>query len=376
MKILVAADSFKDSLDSLRVCEAICRGLKQANANFEISIFPLADGGEGTSDILAYHLGGKKAKIKVCDPLFRTIEADYLISGDNKTAFIEMAKASGLQLLSTSERNPLLTSTFGVGQMIQDAIEKGVEKITLAIGGSATNEGGIGMATALGIELYDGHNTKLRGTGEDLGHLAKISFNENTRKKLSKISFSVICDVTNQLSGPTGASFIYGAQKGADDNMIKILDTGLIKLAKLTKADDLANLPGAGAAGGLGFGAMTFLGAKLFRGIDMIMQMTDFEKHIQGVDVIITGEGRIDDQTSEGKLIHGVASMGLKYHIPVIALCGSLGLNSKIIKDLGLTAAFSITPHPVDLDIALRDTEINLETTSYNVGKLLNLLHN
>ncbi len=372
MKILIAADSFKDALNSFSVCSAIERGLDMANPDFHITSFPLADSGEGTSDILFYHLGGRKQTLTVNDPLFRHVNVDYLVAEDGKTAFIEMAKSAGLQLLTPAERNPMHTSTYGLGEMIRHAIDQGVENIILAIGGSATNDGGMGMAAALGFQFIDIHGRLLKGSGSDLNKIETITVSDELKSSLGKIKFSVICDVKNPLLGPRGAAFTYGKQKGADEDMLKILDDGLKHLAIKSNKLNLASIEGTGAAGGLGFGAMAFLDARLRRGIDLIIQLTDFETKVKNCDLIITGEGKIDNQTNQGKLIHGITGVASKYNIPVIALCGTLEATPANIKDLGLNAAFSITPKPCRLSLALSETAKNLETTAYNIGKLLN----
>lgn len=371
MRILIAADSFKDALDSFGVCASISKGFKLAHPEFEVHSFPLADGGEGTSDILAHHLGGRKRRLLVADPLLRTIQTDYLLSADGKTAFIELAKSSGLQLLKVSERNPMFTTTFGFGEMINDAISQGVNKIILAIGGSATNDAGIGMARALGFEFLDNDDKELLGKGADLTHLSRIVGHEKNAHKLSKISFSVICDVKNPLLGPNGAAKVYAGQKGASDEEIIILNTGLQNLAKIAGKENLADTEGAGAAGGMGFGAMVFLNATLHRGIDLIMQLTQFENQIKSFDLIITGEGKIDGQTAQGKLVQGITSIAAKHHKPVIALCGTLEASPAEISSIGLQAAFSISTIPQTLELALKNTAINLESTAFNIARIV-----
>ena len=373
MKILIAADSFKNALDSLRVCRAIERGLNKGNPLIQTQCFPMADGGEGTIDILAYHLGGKKRELMAVDPLFRPIKTDYLISEDGKTVFIEMAKTSGLQLLIEKERNPLLTTTFGLGKIILDAINLGIKNIILAIGGSATNDAGIGMATALGYKFYDKDHLQLKGIGEDLLRIIKIEISAENQQLLSDVSFSVICDVRNPLYGPEGAAHIYSRQKGATDDDILVLDKGLKKLADVTNQSALASTEGAGAAGGLGFGAMAFLNATLYRGIDLIIDITHFEQHVLSSDIIITGEGKLDNQTSHGKLIYGITTCASKYNKPVIALCGSIDITPEYTTKLGLQAAFSIIKKPCNLNQAIAETEKDLEAAAFNIAQILSL---
>lgn len=371
MKILIAPDSFKDALNSFGVCNAIELGLKKANPDFQIISFPIGDGGEGTVDILLHHIGGQKVSLTVNDPLFRPLTADYLIADDGKTAFIEMAKSSGLQLLTPDERNPMITTSYGFGEMISHAIDLGVENIVLSIGGSATNDGGMGMAKALGYQFFDRHGTLLKGIGGELNKIETITVSELSRSKFAKIKFSVICDVKNPLFGPDGSAYLYSKQKGADDSMLKILNDGLQHLSIKSNHANLAWTEGAGAAGGLGFGAMVFLGAQLYRGIDLIIKLTDFEQKAKDCDIIITGEGKIDGQTSQGKLIPGITMVASKYNIPVIALCGTLEAGPDDISNLGLKAAFSITPKPCTLQYALSETAKNLENTAFNIGRMI-----
>ena len=386
MKVLIACDSFKDALDAPSVCRAIERGLQLADPSVSTRIFPLADGGEGLSEILNFHLGLKKVEIEVYDPLFRKIKAFYSLSSDNQTAFIEMAQAAGLQLLTNEERNPLKTTTFGVGEMINDALKNDAKHIVLGIGGSATNDVGIGMAAALGWQFLDKNGENLIGIGENLSRIQKIVPPASggwlmssgkwivTPRRFDKVVFDVMCDVTNPLYGEHGATCTYARQKGATDDMISILDEGLKTFAHLFAdnfypAEKLAMTKGSGAAGGLGFGAIAFLTANLKSGIDAMMDLTDFDKEIDWADIIITGEGRLDNQTAHGKLIAGIISRAQQK--PVIALCGAVDAPPQYLNDLGLKAAFSIAQKPCLLQEALNLTAENLEKTAFNVGRLL-----
>lgn len=371
MKILIATDSFKDALPALQVCQAIERGVKLADSTIETTLFPLADGGEGTAEILTYHSGGNWQTVQVHDPLFRLIRAGYGISADGQTAFIEMAQAAGLQLLKLEERNPLKTSTYGVGEMIQDAIQKKVQKIILGIGGSATNDAGIGMAGALGFEFWDTVDA-MDLIGGNLASIYRIipPFPD------SPIILEVLCDVDNPLYGSNGAAHVYARQKGADDTAILKLDAGLQHFAEVLEnhfGRDFSNIPGAGAAGGMGAGAMAFLNATLQPGIQTIMELTHFDEVLHHFDLIITGEGKIDDQTLHGKLISGITKKAQLFHIPVIALCGSLLATPKEIAKIGLHAAFSILNRPMTLAEALPETASLLEQTAFNVVKTLHL---
>lgn len=371
MKILIATDSFKDALPALQVCQAIERGVKLADSSIETFIFPLADGGEGTAEILAYHTGGRWETVQVHDALFRPIQAGYGISADGQTAFIEMAQAAGLQLLKTEERNPLKTSTYGVGELILSAMQKGVRKIVLGIGGSATNDAGIGMAGALGFQFIDQLPLRLdQLTGEKLSAIRAI-INPSPHHPITSI---VLCDVDNPLFGRTGAAQVYARQKGADDAAILTLDAGLQHFAKILETHFgryFTNIPGAGAAGGLGAGAMAFLNATLQPGIQIVMELTNFDKQLKDIDLIITGEGKIDTQTLHGKLIKGITEKAQPLGIPVIALCGTLLAKPKEISQIGLQAAFSILNRPLSLEMALQETATLLEETTSNIIKTL-----
>ena len=402
MKILIACDSFKDALPAQAVCAAIERGLRKGidslkkgnNQAFEIHQFPLADGGEGSFDILKQHLNLKKIEITVNNPLFRPQKAFYGITQnlESPIAFIEMAQAAGLQLLTPHERNPMKTTTFGVGEMIRDAIQNGAKEIVLAIGGSATNDAGMGMAAALGYQFLDENEKSVLPIGENLIMIHHII------PPLDSLAFPptrVICDVTNPLFGSNGAAHVYARQKGATDSNIEALDAGLKHFSKLfekmTPSVFYSNLrseeglttliAGAGAAGGLGFGAIVFLNAELQSGIDVILNLTHFDSFLthHQFDWIITGEGKLDSQTAQGKVVHGVARRAQQHNVPVIALCGSLDMpisNSAdkthfLLDDWGIQAAFSINPQLVSLKEALAATSSNLESMAFNVMRLL-----
>ncbi len=371
MKILIATDSFKDALPAIKVCEAIARGIKNAAPDIETILFPLGDGGEGTAEVLTFHAQGQMIDLQVHDPLFRPIKAAYGISADGKIAFIEMAEAAGLQLLKPSERNPLQTSTFGVGEMIAHAIQNGVSKVLLCIGGSATNDAGIGMAGALGYQFLDNEGAvmaKENLIGKSLHKLERLI----PPPAQAAIETVVLCDVDNPLFGEKGAALVYARQKGADETAIAQLDKGLQHVARILQnhfGKDFSALSGAGAAGGLGAGAMAFLNAQLRPGIDTVLDITDFEKKLSGVDLIITGEGRIDVQTLHGKLISGLVKRAKG--IPVIALCGALLATPEELKQIGLQAAFSILNRPMNLEEALQQTTNLLEHTAQQVCRLL-----
>lgn len=308
-----------------------------------IKLIPMADGGEGTCELLTDHSKGSMISAEVSDPLFRKITASYGISGDGSTAFIEMASASGLALLSKEERNPLKTSTYGTGELIADAITRGVNKIILTIGGSATNDAGLGMAAALGVKFLNQENKTLAPIGENLVHLYKIQFDKFILNN-KKISFFVLCDVDNELYGKNGAAYVYAPQKGADEEAVQLLDWGLRNFEQVAKSqsNQEVNFKGAGAAGGLGAGALLFLNAEFNSGIDFILQMLHLEEQIKWADLIITGEGKMDTQTLSGKVVMGVAQLATRYGKPIIAIVGKNELTHQEIGTLGLKEVFAL----------------------------------
>ena len=360
MNILVACDSFKDALPADAVCRAIAAGLKKSHPGAAITQMPLSDGGEGLLDVLRAPLGLEWIQATVADPLGRDIQGRYGLSADRKTCVVEMAEASGLQRLTLAERDPRLTSTFGTGQLLDDARRRGARRAILAIGGSATNDGGIGAAAALGWGFLDAEGKPVPPDGGHLGKIAKL-----VPAPMPFESVEVLCDVTNPLFGPTGAAWIYGRQKGGSDAMLADLDDGLKHLAALVKAQlnrDVAQQPGAGAAGGLGYGAVAFLGAQLRRGIEIVLDMTGFEAAARDADLIITGEGHIDGQSAQGKLIQGLC--GRAKATPVIALCGKLSATPDQVKAIGLKAAHCINSEERPLAEMLANTAVNLEKTA------------
>lgn len=333
MKILIAPDKFKGSLTALEVAQAIQRGI--GHHATDTLIMPMADGGEGSLNVIAQYRKGEWVSLEVNDPLFRKITAQYYSSGAE--AFIEMAAASGLDLLTYSERDCTLTSTFGTGELIHDAIQRGATKITIFIGGSATNDAGLGMCRALGFDFLNKKGQKLTGIGSDLGEVATIVA---PKISLQGIKFTVVCDVSNPFYGPKGAAHIYGAQKGANPEQILALDAGLAQLAHTIFEKyhiDLQTVPGSGAAGGLGGGCVAFLNAQLKPGTQLIFEIADFENTLRYVDLIITGEGKIDQQTTHGKLINGMATLAQKHHIPIWAVCGLNQLSTEVAQAMGLS---------------------------------------
>jgi glycerate kinase len=368
MRILIASDSFKDALPAPEVCRALARGVRAALPKAEVTEFPLADGGEGTFEVLAAHLGLQAVEAATVDPLGRPIRAVYGRSADGRKAFVELAKASGLQLLRPEERNPLKTSTYGTGLLIADALRAGCHELVLAIGSSATNDAGMGMAAALGWQFLDEAGKPLAPAGENLVRVARMI----PPASRPALTVQVICDVTNPLYGQMGAARVYARQKGANETAIEQLDLGLHHFAEIVGhqlgGPDRSGFPGAGAAGGMGFGALTFLGAELRRGIDLVLDLTGFNARLAECTLLVTGEGRIDHQTAHGKLVHGLCERASHLGIPVIAFCGALELDEAQQKEIGLYRAFSINgPEPLPLAEALARTSEQLEITAREV---------
>ena len=326
MKILIAPDSFKESLNALEVCRAIKSGFSQIFPDADYTLLPMADGGEGTSAVLSYALGGRWKEVRVHDPMMQPIIAKYLLLPD-ATAVIEIAQACGLHLLTANHRNPLSTSSFGVGEMIADALEEGVKRIIIGLGGSSTNDAGLGMLMALGIMFYDYDGDSLAQGGLQLARLQQIDETKFNPKVLDTV-FAVACDVTNPLCGPLGASAIFGPQKGANLEQVAMLDNALDNFATICSQHfdnkDSQNIAGAGAAGGLGFALMTFCNAKLQSGFDTVATAVNLAHHIASADLVITGEGKLDAQTSMGKVASGVSQLAKAHNKPVIAICGSV----------------------------------------------------
>ena len=346
IKILIAPDKFKGSLTAEQVCSAIEDGLNQKNTTLKITSVPLADGGEGTCELLTRYTKGHKIEMWVNDPLLNPTKAGYGISNDGTTAFIEMAAASGLQLLKQADRNPLYTTTYGTGELIKDALDRGVEKIILGIGGSATTDAGIGMAAALGYEFYDAAGNSLTPIGINLNHLRSIKA-ARVHPRLREVNFVTLCDVNNPLFGPEGAAFVYGPQKGADQKTVHLLDDGLRNFARVveTSFKTSVNFPGAGAAGGLGAGSKIFLNASIRKGIDYIIEATLLKEKIKDADIIITGEGKIDAQSLSGKVVMEVSHLASQFDRPVYVICGVCELNPEDLLKAGIDHLLSLVDH-------------------------------
>jgi len=375
MKILIAADSFKDSLGAGDVCRALQSGIGKEWPGARVEILPMADGGEGTVESVIAATGGDLVQLTVKDPLMRPTSSFYGISGDGLTAVIEMAAASGIEKLKPEERNPWITSTFGTGQLILDALDRGCDRIMIGIGGSATNDGGTGMARALGVQFLDKTGNPVGEGGGALASVHRIAMNGLDRR-IGKTGIRVACDVTNPLTGPRGASAVYGPQKGADPEMVQRLDaclghlSGIIEKQLGMKVDDI---PGAGAAGGLGAGLIAFLGAELMKGFDMVAQLVGLEKKIREADLVITGEGKIDDQTGYGKTPWGVAQLAMKHQIPVVAVAGTVAGGTEELASCGISVILPIADRPMSLEESLRRAPELLEGTGRRIAGLIRL---
>lgn len=375
MKIVVAIDSFKGSLSSLQAGNAIKEAVLKLNKDAEVVIKPLADGGEGTVDAFAGDSGAQAIEALVTGPLHRKTVAKYCILADNTTAVMEMAAAAGITLISAQERSPLETTTYGVGEMIKDAIGKGCRRFIIGIGGSATNDGGIGMLTALGFEFLDKNNRPVALGGKGLKDICHIR-TENVLPELAECTFRIACDVSNPLCGKTGCSAVYGPQKGATAAMIADMDAWLDRFAEIAKtvspkADK--DYPGAGAAGGLGFAFLAFLNAELKSGISLVLDEIALEKDIKNADIVVTGEGRLDSQTVMGKAPIGVARLAKKYGKRVIGFSGCVTKDAEVCNEHGIDAFFPILREITTLEEALAPETAyqNLYKTAYQVFRLL-----
>ena len=370
MKIVIAIDSMKGSLSSIEGGKAIADGVHRVIPDAVCDVRPLADGGEGTLEALVAGLGGELREIPVPGPAGKSVVAVYGIICN--TAVVEMARAAGITLVSGVEKNPLLTTTYGVGEMIADAIAKGARKFIVGIGGSATNDGGVGMLQALGFKFLDENGRELDRGGAALKALKSID-KSHALPELSDCVFKIACDVTNPLLGPSGASAVYGPQKGATPEMVSELDAALGVYASIAGGD--ADFPGAGAAGGLGFAFKTFLGGELKSGVQLVLEETCFEERVRDADIVVTGEGRLDEQTVMGKAPIGVARIAKKYGKKVIAFSGCVTDGARKVNEHGIDAFFPILRSVVTLEEALdrRNAAKNLTDTTEQVFRCLQL---
>ncbi len=372
-KYVVAPDSFKESMTAKEVCDAMEKGIKEADSAAEVIKVPMADGGEGTVDSLVDATHGQRVIVEVTGPLGNKISAYYGILGNGTTAVIEMAKASGLEIVEKKKRNPMITTTFGTGELIRDALDHNVKEIIIGLGGSSTNDGGSGMAQALGAKLLDQNNHQIPFGGGNLDKLDKIDIS-NLDSRLQDVKIILASDVTNPLIGKEGASRVFGLQKGATPEMVEKLENNLQHYAKIVKRDlnkDVASVSGAGAAGGLGAGLMAFTTCEMRRGVDLAIEVTKLEEKIRDADYVFTGEGGTDFQTKFGKTPYGVAKLGKKYHKPVISLAGYLGEGIDSLYSEGFTAIFGIIPGACDLSTALKNGPSNVARTTENIVRLL-----
>lgn len=355
MRVMLAPDSFKGSLSAVQVADIMEQAVRDIFPEAAFVKIPLADGGEGTVDALVAATGGRKVPAVVKDPLGREVKSFFGILGDGNTAVVEMAAASGITLLREEEKNPLVATTYGTGQLIRAALDEGCTKIIIGIGGSATNDGGAGMAQALGVKLLDARGEELEPGGAALLNLKTIDVS-GLDKRLEKVEIEVACDVDNPLCGPDGASAVYGPQKGAGPEAVELLDRALRNFAIVLQRDlavSVADVPGAGAAGGLGAGLLAFLQGQLKPGIDIVLRATGFADRVKNCDLVFTGEGRIDRQTAHGKAPVGVAREAKKYGLPVVAFAGVLGEGYEAVYDKGIDAVIASVQQATDLSTAL-----------------------
>lgn len=380
MKIVIAVDSFKGCLSSSSIAKAVEEGIFNTLPECEVIKVPIADGGEGTVEALVDATQGKKITLPVHNPLMQPIHAGYGMTGDGRTAIIEMSAASGLNLIPLKPGNIMNTTTYGTGEMIADAIKRGCRNFIIGVGGSATNDAGTGMMQALGVRFTDDTGKEVEKGGKSLSAIRHID-TQNQLPELQDCTFHIATDVTNPFYGPQGAACIFGPQKGGDEEQIKILDRGMKHLAGLifeTTGKDISYLPGSGAGGGMGGGCVAFLQATISSGIELIMNYLRFDELIQGADLLITGEGRMDRQTLFGKVPVGIARAVASRHIPVIAITGQVDTTAdKALREAGLSAIFPIHPAPISLEKAMQPDYAyrNIRRTVEQICYMLHLCH-
>lgn len=370
-KIVVACDSFKESMSALEACDSIERGLRRCKVPFRIEKIPLADGGEGTSEILQFQRNCHRIKKNVQNPLSQVISCYYWMDNCQRTAYIDVAMACGMGLISPEDRNPLKASSYGLGQLIFDAISNNAKQVLIGLGGSCTNDGGMGMLRALGTKFYRKDGTECT----ELEHLIELDHLDIsvTKRILSGVNIVGLYDVENKLLGRNGATYTFGPQKGADILQMNTLEYCLSKFDKIVQKQEHINraeFAGSGAAGGIGF-ALYLLDAQLVKGIDYILEYLNFDHRIQETDWIFTGEGRIDDQTIHGKTISGVLQYAKSHQIPVIGVAGSLATADDSLYKMGMCSMFSIVNEAKSLSCALKDGKQALEEVSYNIGRII-----
>ncbi|NWA63886.1 glycerate kinase [Pantoea sp. B9002] len=373
MKIVIAPDSYKESLSALEVASAIEAGFREIFPEADYVKIPVADGGEGTVEAMVAATQGNIVRLTVTGPLGKPVEAFYGLSGDERTAFIEMAAASGLELVPAAQRDPLITTSFGTGELIKDALDRGVDHIIIGIGGSATNDGGSGMMQALGAQLLDEHGKQIAYGGGALPQLARIDI-EQLDTRIKQCRFEVACDVSNPLTGAKGASAIFGPQKGATPQLVQQLDKALEHYATLIHRDldiDVLHIDGGGAAGGMGAALHAFCQAELRSGIEIVTEALGLAEQVKDADLVITGEGRIDSQSINGKVPIGVAKVAKQFDKPVIGIAGSLTADVGVVHQHGLDAVFSVLFSICTLDDALANAAQNVRLTARNVAAVI-----
>ena len=371
-KIVIAPDSFKESLSSIEAAKAIREGLSKSIRNCDFELIPMADGGEGTCDVIVEAKNGEMVYVTINDPLFNKIKGRFGYIEDEKLAVIEVADGCGLHLVPKEKRNPGITTTFGVGELIKAALDKGARNFVIGLGGSSTNDAGFGMLQALGVLGIDKNSNEIKSGGLELANLKDINF-DNLDTRLKECRIRVACDVNNPLVGKLGASRMFASQKGATSEMVEMLEKALTNYGQLIekiKNINIKDMKKAGAAGGLG-SAFILLNAKLENGIDMVLEYTNFEERIKNADYIFTGEGSIDAQTKYGKTISGIAKLGKKYNIPIIALGGRVTNDYRELYDIGVTSVFPIIDEPKNIDKALKDGYESLIKVSENIGRII-----
>ncbi len=374
-KIVIAPDSFKGSLSSTEAAQAMARGVQRALPEAELVLLPLSDGGEGLVESLVTASGGELLEYEVTGPLGTPVKAQLGLMGGGRTAVIEMAQASGLVLVPEAERNPLVTTTFGTGELIAKALDLGCDHLIIGIGGSATNDGGMGMAQALGVRVLDEEGELLGSGGGELARLASIDLSR-LDPRLEDVRIEVACDVNNPLTGPQGASDVSGPEKGATREMVEFLDAALARYDRILQRDagqDVGRVPGAGAAGGLGAGLMALLGGRLVSGIELVLSALDFETKAAGASLVLTGEGKFDAQSAYGKVPMGVARRSRALGVPVVVIAGTVLPSAEILHGEGVSAYFSIINRPMSLKEAMEGAVELLENQVAEVIRLYSI---
>ncbi|MCJ7842159.1 glycerate kinase [Lederbergia sp. NSJ-179] len=377
MKIVIAPDSFKGSVSAKEAAISIERGIKKAFPDAETVLVPVADGGEGTMENLVAATNGQEIEITVTGPLGQPVQAQFGVLGDRQTCVIEMASASGLHTIASSERNPLKTTTYGTGELIKKALDLGYRHFVLALGGSATNDGGAGMLQALGLQLLDVEGNEIGFGGGELCHIDRV-ITDRLDERIKESHFLIASDVDNPFIGENGASHVFGPQKGATPEMVEILDQNLSHWADLierTTGIRIHDRPGAGAAGGIGGAFQAFFPSEMKRGIDVVLEFTKLEEKLAGADLVLTGEGQVDFQTAFGKTPMGVAEMAKKQYIPTIIVAGSVGENIETLYPYGVIGIYSMVNGPMSLEVAMEKAEILLAKTAEQICRTYFLKH-